>query len=73
MVRFEHIYYLLAGLIIPVLFILFLAYRISVKNNLKKFGDTALVLQLIRNRPKFKHQLKFIILSITSSKIYVAQ
>ena len=72
MVRFEHIYYLLAGLIIPILFILFLAYRISVKNNLKKFGDTALVLQLIRNRPKFKHQLKFILLSIAFAFIILA-
>lgn len=56
----------------PLLFILFLTYRISVKNNLKKFGDSKLVLQLIRNRPKFKHQLKFILLSLALSFIVIA-
>lgn len=72
MIRFQHIYYLLGGLIIPVLFILFWSYRIWVKNNLKKFGDTKLVLQLIRNRAKFKHQLKFILLSVSLAFIILA-
>jgi Ca-activated chloride channel family protein len=64
MIRFEHTYYFLGALIIPVLIILFWSYRIWIKKNLKKFGDMHLVLQLIRNRPKFKHQLKFILLSL---------
>jgi Ca-activated chloride channel homolog len=72
MIRFEHSYYLFAGLIIPLLFILFLLYRIWVNNNLKKMGETKLVLQLIKNRPKFKHQLKFILLSISLAFIIMS-
>jgi Ca-activated chloride channel homolog len=43
-----------------------------VNNNLKKMGDTKLVLQLIKNRPKFKHQLKFILLSFSLAFIIMA-
>jgi Ca-activated chloride channel homolog len=72
MIRFEHTYYLLAGIIIPLLLILFWTYRIGVKNKIRKFGETKLVLQLIGNRPKFKHQLKFILLSLSLAFIILA-
>jgi Ca-activated chloride channel family protein len=72
MVRFEHTYYLLLGLIIPVLTIFFWLYRKRVANNIKKFGDSKLVLQLIQKRPRFKHQLKFILLCISLAFIILA-
>jgi Ca-activated chloride channel homolog len=59
MVRFEHIEALYLLLVIPVLLLIFILQRIKTRNKIKKFGDIQLVHQLIRNRPRYKQQIKF--------------
>lgn len=64
MVRFEHIEYLYLLLLIA-LFIFIFVLRIKwSKKGIRKFGDINLVSKLIKGKPKYKRQIKFILLML---------
>ncbi len=71
-VRFEHSEYLFGLLLILLFVILFVMRMIASKKAIKKFGDTKLVLRLIRNKPKYKRQLKFILIILAFASIVFA-
>jgi Ca-activated chloride channel family protein len=62
MIRFQHIEYLLALALVPVMVLVFLYVLRGKKNTIKKIGDPALVNQLIKDYSPSKFLLKFILI-----------
>jgi Ca-activated chloride channel family protein len=62
MVRFQHIEYLLALALVPVMVLIFLYVLRGKKNTIKKIGNPALVKQLIKDYSPSKFLLKFILI-----------
>src|SRR5271157_3195910 len=72
MVRFEHIFFLYFLFIIPVLIGIFILNRINNRKKIRLFGKAELIDQLVKNKPIFKHQIKFILLSLSLALIIMA-
>ncbi|MDN3658493.1 VWA domain-containing protein [Ferruginibacter paludis] len=64
MVRFQHIEYLLALALVPLMVLVFLYVLRSKKNTIKKIGDPALVNQLIKDYSPSKFLLKFLLIVV---------
>jgi Ca-activated chloride channel family protein len=64
MVRFQHIEYLLAFALVPVMVLVFLYVLRSKKNTIEKIGDPALVNQLIKDYSPSKFLLKFLLIVV---------
>lgn len=62
MIRFQHIEYLLALALVPVMVLVFLYVLRGKKNTIKKIGDPALVNQLIKDYSPSKFLLKFLLI-----------
>jgi len=70
--QFEHIEYLIALGILPILIILFLYLLKWKRSTKKKIGDPKLVEQLVKNYSPFKFALKFSLLLLALTAIVVA-
>ncbi|WP_394767331.1 VWA domain-containing protein [Ferruginibacter sp.] len=62
MVHFQHIEYLLALALVPLMILLYVFVLRSKKNTIKKIGDPALVNQLIKDYSPAKFLIKFILI-----------
>ncbi len=72
MIRFEHTEHLLLLLLIPVLILLFRAVLRWKKNTVKKIGDEALVMQLIRGFSPKKYRARFVIVLLSFGCLIIA-
>ena len=59
MFRFEQPDHLYAAIILPILVVLFIIRLIVRKRALERFGDNALIAQLMPKMSRYKHQVKF--------------
>ena len=59
MFRFEQPDHLYAAIILPILVVLFIIALIVRKRALERFGDNALIAQLMPKMSRYKHQVKF--------------
>ncbi|MDB5275051.1 MAG: hypothetical protein JWR61_6 [Ferruginibacter sp.] len=64
MIRFQHIEYLLALALVPLMVLVFSYVLRSKKNTIKKIGDPALVNQLIKDYSPSKFLLKFLLIVV---------
>ncbi|MCC6690868.1 MAG: hypothetical protein IT235_04985, partial [Bacteroidia bacterium] len=71
MFRLENIYYLYAGLLVPVFILLFALTRLWRKKAIRLFGDPTVVNQLIHEVSTTKPLIKFILALIALSLIIV--
>jgi len=62
MVHFQHIEYLLALALVPLMILLYVFVLRSKKNTIKKIGDPALVNQLIKDYSPAKFLIKFVLI-----------
>jgi tetratricopeptide (TPR) repeat protein len=62
MIHFQHIEYLLALAVVPVMILLYIFVISSKKKTIKKIGDPALVSQLIKDYSPSKFRIKFILI-----------
>jgi Ca-activated chloride channel family protein len=72
MFRFEHSTYLLFLALIPLLAIFFFIAQSYRKKAIKRFGDTHLMARLMPEMSKYKHELKFVLLSLCIAALVVA-
>ncbi|CDN30264.1 BatB [Mucinivorans hirudinis] len=72
MFRFAEPYYLYALLLIPTLIVLFVVYRRAQKRRLAKFGDLAIIAQLMPEASPKRVRNKFILLLIVVGLMVVA-
>jgi Ca-activated chloride channel family protein len=63
MVHFQHIEYLLALALVPLMILLYIFVLRSKKNTVKKIGDPALVNQLIKDYSPTKFLVKFVLIA----------
>ncbi|MBP6871367.1 MAG: VWA domain-containing protein [Bacteroidales bacterium] len=71
MYRFEHIEYLYALLVIPVMTVLFILYLIWKKKAVKKFGDQAVVSLLMPMASARKLTTKFVVLMLAFATLVI--
>ncbi len=63
MVHFQHIEYLFALALVPLMILLYVFVLRNKKNTIKKIGDTALVKQLIKDYSPSKYFIKFLLIT----------
>ena len=64
MIHFQHIEYLLALAVVPLMILLYAFVIKGKKNTIKKIGDTVLVNQLIKEYSPVKFFMKFVLISL---------
>lgn len=72
MFRFEHSTYLIFLALIPLLGIFFLIAQAYRKRAILRFGDSRLMTRLMPQMSKYKHELKFVLLSLCIAALVVA-
>lgn len=72
MFRFEHNTYLFFLALIPLLGIFFIVAQQYRKKAIQRFGDTALMERLMPEMSRYKHELKFLLLSLCIGALVVA-
>jgi Ca-activated chloride channel family protein len=72
LVRFENIDILFALFALLILLFVFLAKMRWAKKVLRSIGEEKLILKLIRNKPLYKYQIKFILFSLALASLIIA-
>jgi Ca-activated chloride channel family protein len=72
LVRFEHSEVLYALFVLLVLVLVFVSRMLWARKMMKKIGDQQLVMKLMKNRPRYKYQVKFILYSLALASLILA-